>query len=91
MTQAVSLALAKRVREVRTELYGEDRIENLARALRVPTQTWLNYERGITMPAVVLLKFLEITGANPHWLQTGKGDRFSARRSRRLTGDDHDN
>ena len=52
-----------------------------ATALGLPEATWLNYERGVTMPAVILLEFLELTGASPHWLLTGEGDRRPDRRS----------
>ena len=52
---------ACRVRELREELYGIDGLEALARTLGVPAQTWLNYERGVTMPADLLLEFLVLT------------------------------
>ncbi len=90
MTRMASLALAKRIREVRTDLYGENGLEDLARALGIPAQTWLNYECGVTMPAVLMLKFIEVTGTNPHWLHTGEGDWCSARAFRRFTSDDRD-
>ncbi len=91
MTRTASLA--QRIREVRTTLYGENGVEALTRILGIPTETWLNYERGVTMPAVVMLKFLEVTGTNPHWLLTGKGERLSAPSARRFTsgGRDHSN
>ena len=57
--------LAHRVREIRLKLFGEDGLSALARALDIPAGTWLNYELGVTMPAEVLLAFLEITGADP--------------------------
>ena len=72
-------SLAQRLCEIRHDLYGEHGAEALARALNVPIQTWLNYERGVTMPAVVLLEFLEVTEADPHWLLTGEGNPISAR------------
>lgn len=65
-----------RMREIRQELYGEDGLEALARTLGVPAQTWLNYERGVTMPAALLLKFLVLTSANVNWLLTGEGERL---------------
>ncbi len=71
-------SLTQRIREVRNDLYGENGIEALALALDIPVQTWLNYERGVTVPAEVLLEFLEITGTDPHWLLTGNGERLSA-------------
>jgi hypothetical protein len=58
-------------------------IEAPARKLELPPQTWRNYEQGVDMPANVMLEFLEITGAYPHWLLTGEGERLSARRFQR--------
>jgi hypothetical protein len=71
-------ALADRMREIRLDLYGEDGLENLTRALEVPAQTWRNYERGITMPAELMIEFLVLTGVDPNWLLTGEGDRLCA-------------
>ena len=70
--------LAHRVREIRQDLYGDNGPDVLAGVLNLPVQTWLNYERGVTMPAEVLLVFLEVTGADPHWLLTGEGERLAA-------------
>jgi hypothetical protein len=42
----------------------------------VRANTWRNYERGITMPAEVLLEFMMLTGADPDWLLTGDGERI---------------
>ena len=36
----------------------------------------MNYEAGCTIPAPVILQFIELTGAHPHWLLTGEGPRF---------------
>ena len=69
-----------RMREIREKLYGEYGSEFLARGLSLPVGTWMNYERGVTMPANVLLEFLELTGADPRWLLTGEGEHLSARR-----------
>jgi methionyl-tRNA formyltransferase len=49
----------------------------LAEALGVPTRTWLNYEAGVMIPAPTILRFLELTGANPAWLLNGVGERFA--------------
>jgi hypothetical protein len=68
--------LACRVREIREFLYGENGVDSLARAVKVPRATWLNYELGITMPAEVLLDFMEATQVDPHWLSTGEGERL---------------
>jgi hypothetical protein len=69
--------LAQRVREVRFELYGEHGGPLLAEALEVPFRTWLNYESGCTIPATSILRFIELTKANPHWLLTGCGDKYA--------------
>ncbi len=69
--------LARRIREVRLELYGEHGGPLLAEALEVPFRTWLNYENGCTIPATSILRFIELTGTNPHWLLTGCGDKYS--------------
>jgi hypothetical protein len=50
----------------------------LANALDIPSQTWLNFEMGVTMPAHIMLKFLDISGTNPHWLLTGEDERLVA-------------
>jgi hypothetical protein len=65
--------LAARIREVRRELYGERGAPMLAEDLELPTRTWLNYESGVVIPAPVILRFIDVTGANPRWLLTGQG------------------
>lgn len=69
--------LCRRVRQIRVELYGENGGPMLAEALHVPFRTWANYEAGITMPAMVMLRFIVLTGACPHWLLTGESPRYS--------------
>jgi hypothetical protein len=69
-------SLACRVREIREFLFGDHGVESLARALKISPATWLNFERGITMPAEVLVDFMEVTQVAPHWLSTGEGERF---------------
>ena len=49
----------------------------LAQDLELPTRTWLNYESGVVIPATVILRFIDVTGANPRWLLTGVGDRYT--------------
>ncbi len=78
--------LADRVREVRLEVFGEHGGPRLAEALGIPHQTWLNYERGVTIPSQVILQFIELTNSDPHWLLTGEGERFSDPRSMRFEG-----
>lgn len=73
---AVKSALAERIREVRHDLYGAHGGPLLAEALRLPFRTWMNYEMGCTIPAQVILRFIEVTRAHPHWLLTGEGEPF---------------
>ena len=68
--------LCKRLRQVRVELYGENGGPVLAEALRLPFRTWVNYEMGVTVPALVMLHFIELTGTCPHWLLTGETPQY---------------
>lgn len=68
--------LARRVREIRIDLYGEHGGPLIAEALEIPFRTWLNYEHGCTIPAPSMLRLLELTRANPHWLLTGRGEKY---------------
>ena len=64
--------LARRLRQSRLELYGEHGFL-MAEALSLPARTWANYESGVIIPGPVLLRFIEVTGVEPHWLLTGEG------------------
>jgi len=70
--RAARQGLARRVRQVRLDLFGDD-CGRLADHLGLPLQTWLNYEGGVIMPATVLLEFIEVTRTSPRWLLTGEG------------------
>jgi hypothetical protein len=72
----VKASLSRRLREIRQELFGEHGGPELARRLNLPARTWYNYETGVTVPAEVLLGFIEQTGANPMWLVSGEGPRY---------------
>jgi hypothetical protein len=74
--QLLKSGLACRVREVREDLYGEHGGPLLAEVVGVSFRTWLNYEAGCTIPAQVILRFIEKTRAHPHWLLTGQGDKY---------------
>ena len=74
--QTLRADLARRVREIREELYGENGGPKLANALGIPFRTFLNYEDGCAIPAESILKFIETTNANPHWLLTGAGLKY---------------
>jgi hypothetical protein len=68
--------LAARIRETRIALYGENGGPLLADALGIPFRTLHNYEIGCTIPAHSILRFIELTGVDPHWLLTGLGEQF---------------
>lgn len=72
--------LSERLRQLREELFGKDGGPELARRMGIPARTWYDYETGVTVPAEVLLGFLEETGADPHWLLTGEGPRYRSDR-----------
>jgi hypothetical protein len=74
--------IARRIRETRQDLYGENGLPILTEALNLSPRTWLNYKRGVTIPGDVLLQFLKATGTDPHWLLTGEGNRTIVRASK---------
>jgi len=69
-------SLAERLRAIRAELFGERGGPELARRLGIPVRTWYNYEAGVTVPAEVVLRIIQLTSLEPAWLLTGKGPRF---------------
>ncbi|WP_165226941.1 helix-turn-helix domain-containing protein [Aquisphaera insulae] len=69
-------SLSRRLREIRQEIFGEHGGPELARRLGLPARTWYNYETGVTVPAEVLLSFIEQTGVNPMYLISGEGPRY---------------
>jgi hypothetical protein len=74
--QVLKEVLAQRVRQVREELFGQHGGPLLAEAMQIPFRVWSSYEIGTTIPAEVILKFIEVTSAHPHWLLTGEGPRY---------------
>ncbi len=72
----VKASLSRRLREIRQELFGDHGGPELARRLNLPARTWYNYETGVTVPAEVLLGFIEQTGANPMYLISGEGPKY---------------
>lgn len=72
----VKASLSRRLREIRQELFGDHGGPELARRLSLPARTWYNYETGVTVPAEVLLGFIEQTGANPMYLISGEGPKY---------------
>src|SRR5258707_15377787 len=72
----VKCGVAERLRELRTIGFGERGGPELARQLGLPVRTWYNYESGVTVPAEVILKIVELTSVEPIWLLHGKGPKF---------------
>jgi hypothetical protein len=72
----IKAVISNRLKEVRQDLFGEHGGPELARRLNLPARTWYNYETGVTVPAEVLLGFIDQTGANPMWLLTGEGPKY---------------
>lgn len=70
------LSLAERLSTLRLELYGERGGPEMARRLGIPVRTWYNYEGGVTVPAEVVLKIIELTSVEPLWLLHGRGPKF---------------
>ncbi len=70
------LALAERLASLRAEMYGERGGPEMARRLGIPVRTWYNYEAGVTVPAEVILRIIELTSIEPSWLLHGQGAKF---------------
>jgi hypothetical protein len=70
------LALAERLSSLRLELFGDRGGPEMARRLEIPVRTWYNYEGGVTVPAEVVLRIIELTSVEPGWLLHGKGPKF---------------
>jgi hypothetical protein len=80
----VKASLSRRLREIRQELFGDRGGPELARRLNLPPRTWYNYETGVTVPAEVLLAFIDQTGVNPTYLIAGEGPRYRRPNDERL-------
>jgi hypothetical protein len=74
-------ALAERLRSLRAELFGDRGGPELSRRLGLPIRTWYNYESGVTVPAEVVLKIIELTSVEPMWLLHGEGPKYRTARS----------
>jgi hypothetical protein len=72
----VKCGVAERLRELRVELVGERGGPELARRLGLPVRTWYNYEGGVTVPAEVVLRLIELTQVEATWLLHGRGPKF---------------
>jgi len=71
-----NIELGTRLRQVASELHGEQGTKIVAGIMSIPVRTLENFERGIALPAEILLSFIAATGADPDWLRTGKGAMF---------------
>ena len=78
------LALAERLAQLRSELYGDRGGPEMARRLGIPVRTWYNYEGGVTVPAEVILKIIELTSVEAVWLLHGEGPKFRNARPDRV-------
>ena len=76
MSKKDSRDLSLRVRGIRQEMFGENGGPFLAEQLGLPFRTWVEFEMGRAIPALAVLRFIELTHANPHWLLTGLGDKY---------------
>jgi hypothetical protein len=76
---AQSDVLARRLRKVRLQLFGAHGAPLLAEALEIPVRTWVNYECGIVIPGLVLLRLITDFGVEPQWLLTGAGRMFRSK------------
>ena len=65
-----------RIAEVRRDHFGDEGVPAIADALQLPHRTWMNYEKGVVMPATVLLCFINLTLVESHWLLTGRGPKY---------------
>jgi Peptidase S24-like len=72
----VKHGLSDRLRSLRTEFYGERGGPDLARTLGIPVRTWYNYENGVTVPAEIILRIVELTSVEPVWLLRGDGPKY---------------
>ena len=68
--------IAERLLMIRLEFFADEGRAGLASMLKLPCRVWANYERGVTIPCDILLKFLDLTGVNPVWLLHGFGEKF---------------
>ena len=71
------LDLAERLAALRLDLYGERGGPEMARRLGIPVRTWYNYEGGVTVPAEVILKIIELTSVEPALALARRGTQAS--------------
>ena len=72
-------SLPERLRAIRIDLFGEFGRPALAKLLRIPDRKLERFESGSPIPAEIILILMEVTGADPRWLQSGEGERYQRR------------
>jgi hypothetical protein len=70
-------AVARRIRKIRIDRFGEYGVPQLAARLGLAASTWEQYEDGVMIPGMVILRFIELTGVDARWLLRGEGERYS--------------
>ena len=68
--------MARRVRQVRVERFGEGGVPIVADLMCIPARTWRSFEAGARIPTPALRRFHELTGTSPRWLRTGQWPRW---------------
>jgi hypothetical protein len=76
------LAIAERLAALRLAIFGERGGPEMARRLNIPARTWYNYEKGITVPAEIILQIIKQTSVEAAWLLDGTGRMFADRKVR---------
>jgi hypothetical protein len=71
------LAIAGRLAALRLAIFGERGGPEMARRLNIPARTWYNYEKGITVPAEIILQIIKQTSVEAGWLLDGTGLMFA--------------
>jgi hypothetical protein len=85
-TQWDGSSLPERLRAIRIDLFGEFGRPALAELLRISDRRLERFETGSPIPAEIILILMEVTGANPRWLQSGAGERYRRREGIRQRG-----
>jgi hypothetical protein len=78
--------LSERVRAVRLDLFGDEGGALLASLLGIPERRVARMEMHGPIPGHIILAFIEVTGANPSWLLSGNGDRYTRLAAERRGG-----
>src|SRR5437773_4095748 len=76
------LALAGRLVVLRSKLFGVRGGPEMARLLGIPIRSWYNYEKGVAVPAEVILKIIKLTSVEVDWLLEGQEPMFRPMRAK---------